>query len=167
MLESDFDLYLDGAERKIAILDSNLLVLWVTSMLPTGAMGRFKRVRTFTGEDVLLLRWLLGCFKSVATTAYVLAEVSNLGNELSGLLRDSWFAELAQFAIVTNEAHCGTQTLDAEVTIKFGITDAALFELSETYTLITAEHRLSGYMSSMNRNVINFNYLRPIWMLDN
>lgn len=163
MLEAEIEFFLRDAGRKIAILDSNLLLLWVTSRVGL-PLDRFKRVKAFEVQDVLLLNLLISRFKAVATTAYVLAEASNLANELSGTSRNAWFDELAKFAVLTNEAHVSTRSLDPDMVIRFGITDAALKNLSTTHTLITAEYRLSSYLSDIGGSVINFNHLRPLWM---
>jgi hypothetical protein len=69
------------------------------------------------------------------------------------------FSELARFAVITDEAHVGTQSLLSNEVIRFGVTDAALSNLSMNYTLITAEYRLSGYLADSVRRVINFNHL--------
>jgi hypothetical protein len=158
MLDPDLGYYLEGSERKTAILDSNLLVLWISTNLNSD-LNQFKRVKSFTEKDARLLRFIVSQFKGVVTTSYVLAEVSNLANSLSGPLRTAWFSELARFAVITDEAHVGTQSLLSNEVIRFGVTDAALSNLSMNYTLITAEYRLSGYLADSVRRVINFNHL--------
>ena len=64
--------------RKIAILDTNLLVLWISSRLGFGSLPHFKRVKSSTEQDAWLSELLVRRFKGIATTAYVLAEASNL-----------------------------------------------------------------------------------------
>jgi len=149
----------------VAILDSNLLILWITAQVGFESLYQFKRVKTYTRQDILLLAWLLSQFKGVVTTSYVLSEASNLANELTGSLRDSWFSGLAEFAKVTAEAHVATQILGVRSeTVRFGVADSALSYLSDEYTLITSEYRLSGYLESVGQQVLNFNNLRPLWI---
>jgi hypothetical protein len=156
---------ISDARTKTAILDTNLILLMVSTRVGLHRFGSFARVKAFTIDDARLLLWILSHFKGVATTAYVLAEVSNLANKLSGTLRDEWFTELAKYAIVTDEAHVPTQVVGAKSeTIRFGIADSALSHLSQNYTVITAEFRLSGYLEKLGREVLNFNHLRHIWM---
>ena len=104
---------------------------------------------------------MLEDYTSISTTAHVLAEVSNLANKLSGQLRTDWYTELAEYAVVTAEAHVGTSAVGRlpEVT-RFGITDAALRHLAQSHTVITIEFKLSGYLKQIGLDVINFNHLR-------
>jgi hypothetical protein len=166
MGELDLEAFVPDFRRKTVILDANLLVLSLTASTDQSMLKTFKRVGAFTFEDALLLEWLLTQFAGIVTTAYVLAEASNLGNALSGANRDAWFAKLAQYSILTMEAHIPTKSLgDCPETIRFGITDSALTQLSVNFVLLTAEHRISGYLQSINKQVLNFNNLRPYWML--
>ena len=151
------------SKSKIAILDANLLVLFVTSLVDASLFPSFKRVRIFSHADIPVLKWLLSQFKSVATSAYVLAESSNLANELSGFKRDLWFDALGRFASVTQEFHVPTQAVaTSPLFVPFGVTDAALSSLPTDYVLITAEHRLSGHLFSIGKPVLNFNHFRTI-----
>ncbi len=115
----------------------------------------------FVESDVQLLHRLLEDYASISTTAYVLAEVSNLANKLSGQLRTDWYKALAEYAVVTAEAHVATSAVGKlpEV-IRFGVTDAALRQLAQSHTVITVEFRLSGYLEQIGLDVINFNHLR-------
>jgi hypothetical protein len=161
----DLSPFVLNASRKTAILDTNLLLLSISSRVGSQNLKQFKRVKSFSEQDMLLLAWILEQFKGVATTAYVLAEASNLANEMFGLVRDKWYTELAQFALITHEAHVETQTLGKRIeTIEFGVTDSALSYLSDDYTLITSEYRLSGYLQEAGKEVLNFNHLRPLWI---
>jgi len=151
----------EHVETKIAILDANLIVLFVTSLVEANLFPSFKRVRLFSEADIPVLTWLLLQFASVATNAYVLAESSNLANELSGYKRDLWFSALARFASVTGEIHVPTSDVAVSpLLVPFGVTDAALSSLPSNYVLITAEYRLSGHLASSGRAVINFNHFR-------
>jgi hypothetical protein len=80
---------------------------------------------------------------------------------LSGVKRRLWFEQLDQFALATTEAHISTRALGAsKMVVPYGITDAALGSLPDKHVLITAEHRLSGYLISQGRVAINFNHFR-------
>jgi len=142
---------------KAAILDTNLLILHISAATDLSLLGRFKRISQFTFEDVLLLKWILQEFPRTITTSYILAEASNLGNSLSGVMRDAWFFQLASYALLTEEQHIATRALGSlPETIRFGITDAALSQLSQSIAIITTERALSGYLRSLDRNVVNF-----------
>ena len=144
-----------------ALLDANILLLAVSADVGFTRLSTFGRLQVFVEEDVPLLKNLLSRYAQVVTTAYVLAETSNLANKLSGRLRDEWYAALARYAVAVPEQHVATADVGRlpEFT-RFGITDAALCELAKTHTIITAEYRLSGYLRSLGLDVINFNHLR-------
>ena len=144
-----------------ALLDTNLLLLAISGQVGFQRFRSFGRLQMFVESDVQLLRKLLEDYASISTTAYVLAEVSNLANKLSGPLRAEWYQALADYAVVTAEAHIPISAVGRlpEV-IRFGITDAALQLLAPSHTVITAEFRLSGYLKLIGLDVINFNHLR-------
>ncbi len=108
---------------------------------------------------------VLSRFKAARITSYMLAEASNLANGLSGALRDAWFEQLAQFAMTTEEAHVGTETVGTQTEFwPFGVTDSALSYLAQENTMISCDGRLCSYLERCGRKVINFNHLRPLWM---
>lgn len=162
LLESDLlSLLPPNSKGQVAVLDANLIVLLLTAQIDIDLFSTLKRVRIFKQSDVPVLRWLLTQFRAVATNAYVLAEASNLGNELSGWKRKLWFEQLERFSVATMETHIPTQQLGANrLIVSYGITDAALGSLPNDHVLITAEHRLSGYLTSIGRQALNFNHFR-------
>ena len=152
-----------NVSRQSVILDTNLLVLLITAAAGID-LTSFKRIRSFVSEDIGLLNWLVSQFNGTVTTAYALAEASNLGNALSGRNRDRWFELLAEFAAKTEEAHVSTQTVGREsLMVRFGVTDAALGLLSREYVLLTSEYRLSGFLSDLGCSAVNFNHFRFLW----
>jgi len=163
----ELDSLFEGAGRKDAVLDANMLVLDISSKVDLSLLQTFKRIKSmFRVEDVALLQWTLRQFKEVVTTSYMLSEASNLGNCLSGHQRDKWFAQLAAYGKLVREAHIPTQLLGGQIeTVRFGFPDSALKQLSNTTVVITAEHALSGYLEDRGGQVLNFNHLRPLWML--
>jgi hypothetical protein len=166
MGELDLEPFVSDAGRKTAILDTNLLLLHLTAALDPGMLATFKRVNAFTIQDAILLELVLDKFAGVVTTAYVLAEVSNLANSLSGPQRSAWFERLAEFCLLTKENHVATTLLGDRVeTVRFGVADSALAYLSDSVVLLTAEHRISGYLQDRGKQVLNFHNLRPIWLL--
>ena len=89
---------LSGSRGRLLLLDSNLLLLWITARFDMRLLATFKRVQMFTQADALLLAWIIDQFNSVVTTTHVVTEVSNLGNSLSSHMRLAWFALLAEFS---------------------------------------------------------------------
>ena len=121
--------------RDYALLDTNLLILEVSARVGPHVLGSFRRISTdFTAKDVRLLLAILSRFKAARTTAYVLAEASNLASGLTGSLRNAWFGELAQFALTTEEAHVSTKVIGSQAEFtRFGVADTALAYLARTH----------------------------------
>lgn len=147
--------------QRSALHDANILVLAISAEVGFRRLRHFERLQIFTEDDVQLLARVLKQFRSTVTTAYILAEASNLANKLSGRLRLEWYQALARYAIVTEEVHVPTATVGALPEVqRFGISDAALRKLAETHTIITSEFRLTGYLQHLGLEVINFNHVR-------
>ena len=152
-----------GFAAKTAVLDTALLAVQLTALTDYNLFRSFKRVGAYTFEDAVLITWLLDQFHKVVTTAYVLAEVSNLGNALSGFHRDAWFAKLAGYALLTEELHVPTGELGSRSqTLRFGIADSALSRLAEDCVLITADFRLAGFISSDGGQVLNYEQIKAV-----
>jgi hypothetical protein len=73
---------LSGSRERLLLLDSNLLLLWITARYDMRLLATFKRVKMSTQTDAFLLTWIIDQFKSVVTTTHVVTDVSNLGNAL-------------------------------------------------------------------------------------
>lgn len=152
---------------KVAILDSNVLLLYLVAEFDLNLVGSsYKRLSTFQQPDVVLLRWLFGQFSSVATTAHVLTEVSNLSNQMPDWVKARWFpwfgqglAEFAEIALASREIG------RLESFHRFGLTDAGLAHLSDKYVIVTNEWPLTGFLESRRLPVINFTHLRKVWLL--
>jgi hypothetical protein len=154
---------LTGSGTRSLLLDSNLLLLWITAQYDLRLLATFKRVQMFTQDDAILLAWIIDQFDSVVTTAHVVTEASNLGNSLSSNSRLGWFTALSEFSMTTlEETHPLNALASCEEFIRFGVTDCALSSLSSKYRVLTMDHRLSNYAREHGMPVLNFNDLRQM-----
>lgn len=161
MYNPDLAIFAAGPSRKSLLLDSNLLLLWITSQYDLRLLRTFKRVQMFSQRDAVLLAWLMDRFKGVATTSHIVTEASNLANALSSSSRSAWFMLLAEFAANTNDLSPTLKVLARrDEFVRFGVTDAALTELADDYQIVTTDYRLSGYLRSSGKPVLNFSDLR-------
>jgi rRNA-processing protein FCF1 len=152
---------LPEASRKFVLLDANLLLLWITSLYDLRLLKTFKRVQAFSQADAILLAWIVDRYQGVATTSHVVTEVCNLANALSSSTRQAWFGLLADFSLNTTENTPLLKILARqEEFVRFGITDSALSSLSEQYHVLTTDYRLSNYLRSSGRHVLNFRDLQ-------
>jgi rRNA-processing protein FCF1 len=154
---------LSGSGSRSLLLDSNLLLLWITARYDLRLLATFKRVQMFTQDDAILLAWIIDQFHSVVTTTHVVTEASNLGNSLSSYSRLGWFTALSEFSTNTlDETHPLNTLASCEEFIRFGVTDCALSNLSSKYRVLTTDHRLSNYAREHGMPVLNFNDLRQM-----
>jgi hypothetical protein len=152
---------------KAAILDSNVLLLYLVAEFDPSLVGSsYKRLSSFQAPDIVLLRWLFDQFSSVATTAHVLTEVSNLSNQMPTWKKEQWFpwfgrrlGDFAEIALASSEIG------RLDTFFRFGLTDAGLVQLSDRYVIVTNEFPLTGLLESRNLPVINFTHLRQSWLL--
>jgi len=150
---------------KEAVLDSNLLLLWLVDGVQP-SLWKWKRIQMFEPEDAVLLRQLLARFSTVSTTPHVLTEASNFANQLSGFQRDVVFRRLGNYASETVERFKNSALLASRPEfVRFGITDCGLSEIGPESTVITMDFRLAGHLHSQGKSVLNFNHLRQSRLL--
>lgn len=147
---------------KLAILDTNLLLLhWCASFEPA-LIGTFKRLNTFTVGDVTTLQSLLESFSVLCTTPHVLTEVSNLANSLKLRDKRDWASHLSEQIETVAEEWISAKEIATEPMFHLGITDACLCRLASKYVILTIDFPLSNYLETKKLNVINFNHLREM-----
>ena len=157
---------------KSVLLDSNLLLVFLAGSLDISLFGRFKRVSAYTLKDYELLVRLLSSFTILLTTPHILTEVSNLANSLPEWLKPDWHRNIATL-IASQQETPGLRerwTPAAELAkmpefAAFGITDAALTNLSSEALVVTEDYRLSGVLRSQGVPVLNFSDLRKLQQL--
>ena len=148
---------------KPVILDANVLLLYWCASFDPALVHSFKRLNSFSNEDVVLLTRTLRYFKTIATTPHVLTEVSNLANSLPEWRKAGWAGHFASQVSVVNEKWVSAKTIVREPAIFLGLADAALCNLASTHVILTIDFPLSNYLETKRLNVLNFNHLRERW----
>jgi hypothetical protein len=156
------------------LLDSNLLLVFLSGFLGAHLFKRFKRISDYTIRDYELLIRLLGHFTVLFTTPHILTEVSNLANSLKEPYKRDWSLNFATL-IASEQEPVGIREKwvpAAELAqmpefLAFGITDAALTKLSGEALVITEDYRLSGMLKSKGTPVLNFGDLRTMQLFVN
>ncbi len=159
---------------KNILLDSNLLLVFLSGALGARFFRRFKRVGDYKMEDYELLVRFMKSFTVLLTTPHILTEVSNLANSLPESYKQDWYLNLAAL-IASEQQPMGmrenwTPAIDLVESpdfVAFGITDVALSKLSEEALLVTDDYRLSGTLKSRGIPVLNFRDLRTLRSLAN
>jgi hypothetical protein len=156
------------------LLDSNLLLVFLSGLLGAHLFRSFKRIGGYTIRDYELLVRLLQCFTVLITTPHILTEVSSLANSLQEPYKRDWYLNLATL-IASEQEPVGLQEKWTPATelagmpefVAFGITDAALIKLSSEALIITEDYRLSGVLNGQGTHVLNFGDLRKMQLFVN
>jgi hypothetical protein len=156
-------------QGKSVLLDSNLLLVFLSGTLGRGVFERFKRVSEYSFDDYELLVALLRSFKILLTTPHILTEVNSLANSLPTWYKQEWSENFAALIASEDESPGLSEKWipAAELSAipefeKFGITDAAITRLSSEGLVITADYRLSEVLRARGVSVINFRDLRKL-----
>jgi hypothetical protein len=159
---------------KSILLDSNLLLVFLTGSVGTHLFRVCKRVSDYTIEDYELLVRLLEYFTVLLTTPHIFTEVSNLANSLPQSYKRDWYRNLADLIASAKEPTGlreewtpAVELAETSEFVAFGITDAALANLSSKALLVTEDHRLTGALRNQGISVLNFGDLRKIQRLAN
>jgi hypothetical protein len=78
------------------LVDTNLLLLFFIGLFDRGQISRFKRTKTYTGEDFDVLDRFLSQFARLITTPNILSEVSNLSGQLGEPVRSRCLGHFAK-----------------------------------------------------------------------
>jgi hypothetical protein len=145
---------------KPVILDTNVLLLYWCATFDSALVHTFKRLNSFSGGDIALLKRTLKLFPKISTTPHVLTEVSNLANSLPRWRWEDWTRYFVRQVDVVEEEWTSAQTVVRNPAIFLGLTDAALCTLASSHVILTVDFPLSNYLESRKLNGLNFNHLR-------
>lgn len=163
-MNNQIDLIISPHKNKFAVIDTNLLLVYLVGCIDPQLIDRFKKTNSrYCGEDFNILDNIIAKFSRFATTPNILTEVSNLGGQLNNKdAKEKFFILLAQFIQKTKEKYIRSSEISKDnYFIKFGITDRGLFELAKTkHLIITDDFKLSAFCNSKGLCSINFNHLR-------
>jgi hypothetical protein len=149
-----------------AVLDTNLLLLYLAGITDQSLLVSFKRVSTFEPPDIAALTKLLGNFQKLITTPHILAEASNFLTQAPQYRRRELMASLRGFA----EAHQETYQTARELVTRdeftaLGLADTGLAALSAEAVVLTTDYRLWGQITSQGGHCVNFYHLRSSQLL--
>ena len=154
------------AESSELLIDSNLLLLLIVGSFESSLLGRWKRLNMFTLEDFDCIRKLVATCRTLLVTPHVLTEVSNLANSLPHWQKAEWSDYFRRWILegLQERQIRAIDVVQHDAFSYFGITDAALFHLSDNIYVVTLDAKLAAYPESHHHRVINFNHFRT-WLL--
>jgi hypothetical protein len=144
-----------------ALLDTNLLLLWLVSLTDASLLVTYKRVDIFVEEDLTLLGKLLQGFSNLMTTPHVLAEVSNFVDHAPLYRRDDLKLTLRRFIEANRETYqAAVKLISYREFQALGVADTGLLALSTHATVLTVDHHLWGQILAAGGSCINFSHAR-------
>ena len=145
------------------VVDTNLLILDFVGHYNLSKIETFKRTKTYTTNDYLLLQKILSLFSKVIINQPILTESFNLIDSLNSgedyALNQHLITRITQLREL---AYSKEEILGMASFAKFGFADASIDHLSSYYLILTDDLRLYGYLSSRGKPAINFNHLRVL-----
>jgi len=150
----------------VALLDTNVLLLWLVGLTDPSLFITFKRVDVFSPDDFKLLAQLLKRFQKLISTPHVLAEVSNFVDQAPQHRRRELVASLRTFAQQNKEHYEAAITLTRrDEFAALGLTDTGLAALSAEAVVITTDFHLSARIVTLGGHVLNFNHHRSTYLV--
>ena len=153
---------------KRALVDANLLVLFLVGSVNKRRIRSFKRTQNFTIRDFNILTYLIDWFGGLFATPHVLSQASDLadlrGKELLKVRR--LFKRAVKEMI--QESYDESRILVSEpIFERLGLADAAIAKVSSQGILVmTADVELQLEMQRQGADALNFNHVRSLGWLD-
>ena len=149
-------------QRGIALVDANLLLLYLIGKSDPRIIARFERTKKYTVEDFNILNYLLEkFFGGLLTTPNVLTEVSNLVTKLPENERGPFFDQMKLSVSKLDETYCSSRTAVEDRNYRtFGLTDSTILCSTSHALVLTDDFPLYNLLSTRGRDVINFTHIR-------
>lgn len=146
----------------MALVDANLLLLYLVGKSDPRIIPRFERTKKYTIEDFQVLSsYFEDFFGGLLTTPNVLTEVSNLVTKLPENERVAFFDQMRLCVVKLGETYCPSRTAVEDRNYRtFGLTDATILCFKSDALVLTDDFRLYNLLSHRGRDVINFTHIR-------
>lgn len=150
------------AEARTALIDANLLTLWIVGQVSEQEVPRCRRTRHYSIEDYQMLARYLGQFAHVVITPNIVTETSNLIGALSGDYLQKAREILAAGLRIWEEQYIeSVRVSDEREYYRLGLTDAAILLTATRNTqVLTDDFDLYRSLSNRGIPVMNFTHLR-------
>lgn len=147
----------------LALLDANLLVLWVLGRFGEGKFTRLKRVSQFDYRHYRMLRHLATAFRGMISTPYVLSQASDL-TTLNGADSVVARAYLKDLIVPMQDAYQpAAKLVQHPVFCRLGLADTSVLNAGNPRTtILTTDFELYRYAQAQGVPSLNFNHLRPL-----
>jgi hypothetical protein len=147
----------------VVVVDTNLLLLLIVGAASREYVGKHKRLRDYSLDDLDLLVELIGQFPDMVLLPHILAEVSNLARQIDNPARAKIQKTLRTLVETSTELPIqsiyGVQRREFD---ELGLTDAMILHLCSlsgngiSPTLITVDTTLADSANSLGYSVIDY-----------
>lgn len=147
------------------IIDTNLLLLLVIGSVEGGRHIRnSKRLDAYTIDDYDIVVKIIGQYRKVFFTHYILTEISNL-IDLEGEARITALEIARNLFNEFCQVNSNMKTdMSNNFFINYGITDCSIIELSKNHMILTNDNRLlEPLYLTCPKNIIPFEVARSIY----
>ncbi len=148
---------IDKYRTKGIAIDTEILLLLCIGLFDEGLITRFKRTSKYTLEEFRIAQWIIGEISPHLVTPHVLAEFSNLSNNLKER-RNGYYSAIDSFLKNEIEVFYPKEDILDDPYVSFlGFADISLFKTCRDRgcVLFTADSPLTDILRRQNVDVIN------------
>jgi hypothetical protein len=151
--------------KKGILIDTNLLILLLVGSYDENMISSFKRTKNYTIEDYKYLKAFLTRFEKHFYTPNILTEITNLTDSINSEPSFPFFQHLKYILSAFAEDNVSSdEIMQLKSFLKFGLTDAVNYKLSDKYLVLTDDLRLYSYLANQGLPAINFNHIRDLYL---
>lgn len=159
------DIFIKKFREKGILIDTNLLILLLVGSYNEDMISNFKRTRTYTVEDYRNLIVFLKRFDNHIYTTNIISEITNLTDSINSEPNFSFFQHIKNhLSVFTEDNISSEEIMQLKSFLKFGLTDAVNFKLSNKYLILTDDLKLYSYLANQGLPAINFNHIRNFYL---
>lgn len=147
---------------KSIILDTNIFMVFLVGNHNINLISKISRISNYTKEDYNSILNLVKSSSNIVVTNSIVTEVCNLLDSINTNYHYAIFSTLSSFLkSVQNKTIDMLDNLENDAFIKFGFTDAEIFNITDKDCLIlTDDSKLAHYLLNKGRQVLNINHIR-------
>jgi rRNA-processing protein FCF1 len=151
-------------QGKGALLDANLLLVYLIGMYDPERLEKFDRTGAFAVDDFYLLSQLVHFLGRIVTTPNILTEVNSFSNKLYGAVRTAYYAEFARRILLMEEHYITSAQVSSSASFdRLGLTDLVIETLArDRYLVLTEDLKLTHHLHGLGIAAINFNHVRGL-----
>lgn len=153
--------------RGEALIDANLLLLYLVGKTDPRIIARFSRTKNYDLDDFGILEKLLDTFfGTLITTPNILTEVSNLVTKLPEVERFVFFDQMKRSVTQLDETYGSSRNAVEDKNFRtFGLTDAIVLQFRQDVLVLTDDLPLYHLLAKRGRDVVNFTHIRAAMTL--